>query len=236
MMIDDDPCPRSSKVTRHALTVALVKPGRGSRAYQEKNSLSAMLYTRFVIGELTESSTRAFKRCHSAALPITANSFMLHLLMGNIGSHDDPTSGAGPRRVRWQATDGGPRSDQAPRGRIIGRKPSPSPSVVVSYPLIGAVVSLHDGLAKEAAKPSSARQRVNRKIAHFSVWAGGLAVLFVALAWVVASYSSLERSKRINLSALSEIQCSDATCDTSALITDPHSVEPDYLESLPHGM
>jgi len=83
MMIDDDPCPRSSKVTRHALTVALVKPGRGSRAYQEKNSLSAMLYTRFVIGELTESSTRAFKRCHSPALPITANSFMLHLLMGN---------------------------------------------------------------------------------------------------------------------------------------------------------
>ena len=29
-MMLDDPSPRSSSVTRHALTVALVKPGRGS--------------------------------------------------------------------------------------------------------------------------------------------------------------------------------------------------------------
>ena len=29
-MIDDDPNARSSSVTRHALTVALVKPGRGA--------------------------------------------------------------------------------------------------------------------------------------------------------------------------------------------------------------
>jgi hypothetical protein len=42
-MIDDDPRPRSSSVTRQALTVALVKPGRGSWAYQAKNSSRAML-------------------------------------------------------------------------------------------------------------------------------------------------------------------------------------------------
>src|ERR1022692_954032 len=42
-MIDDDPSPRSSSVTRQALTVALVKPGRGSWAYQPKNSSRAML-------------------------------------------------------------------------------------------------------------------------------------------------------------------------------------------------
>src|ERR1039458_3521557 len=30
-MMDEDPRPRSSRVTRHALTVALVKPGRGDR-------------------------------------------------------------------------------------------------------------------------------------------------------------------------------------------------------------
>ena len=42
-MIDDDPSLRSSSDTRHALTVALVNPGRGSRSYQAKNSSSAML-------------------------------------------------------------------------------------------------------------------------------------------------------------------------------------------------
>ncbi len=30
-MMDDDPRPRASRATRHALTVALVKPGRGVR-------------------------------------------------------------------------------------------------------------------------------------------------------------------------------------------------------------
>jgi len=33
MIIDDDPGPRSSRDTRQALTVALVKPGRGSNRY-----------------------------------------------------------------------------------------------------------------------------------------------------------------------------------------------------------
>ena len=30
MMIEDEPSPRASRDTRHALTVALVKPGRGA--------------------------------------------------------------------------------------------------------------------------------------------------------------------------------------------------------------
>jgi hypothetical protein len=42
-MIDDDPSPRSSRVTLQALTVALLKPGRGSWLYQAKNSSKAML-------------------------------------------------------------------------------------------------------------------------------------------------------------------------------------------------
>jgi hypothetical protein len=45
-----------------------------------------MLYTRFVIGELTLSRTRDFIRRHSAALSTTVNSFILCLLLGNIGS------------------------------------------------------------------------------------------------------------------------------------------------------
>ena len=42
-MMEDDPSLRSSSETRQAETVALVKPGRGSCAYQAKNSSSAML-------------------------------------------------------------------------------------------------------------------------------------------------------------------------------------------------
>ena len=52
--------------TRHALTVALVKPGRGSCWNQAMNSSSAMLYTRFVIGEETLSSTSAFNFAQGA--------------------------------------------------------------------------------------------------------------------------------------------------------------------------
>src|SRR5437762_4456862 len=53
IMIDEEPRPRASSDTRHALTVALVKPGRGACWNQGRNSSSAMLYTRFVIGEET---------------------------------------------------------------------------------------------------------------------------------------------------------------------------------------
>ncbi len=74
IMIEDDPRPRASSDARHALTVALVKPGRGSWPYQEKNSLSAMLYTRFVIGEETLSSTNPFSHRHSAAFGTTIKS------------------------------------------------------------------------------------------------------------------------------------------------------------------
>src|ERR1039457_1552632 len=92
-MMDDDPSPRSSRDTRHAFTVALAKPGRGSSRYQSKNSSRAMLYIRLVIGDDTESSTRLFIRRHSFVFSTIVNSFILNPLMGNIGSHEDLTSG-----------------------------------------------------------------------------------------------------------------------------------------------
>jgi hypothetical protein len=70
MMIEEDPSPRSSSDTRHALTVALVNPGRGACWNHPINSLSAMLYTRFVIGEETLSSTNAFNFSHCAIFSI----------------------------------------------------------------------------------------------------------------------------------------------------------------------
>src|ERR1039457_2252783 len=92
-MMDEYPSPRSAGETRHAFAVALVKPGRCSSRYQSKNSFRPMLYTLFVMGDLTESSTRPFIRRHSFALSTTVNSFILNPLMGNIGSHEDITSG-----------------------------------------------------------------------------------------------------------------------------------------------
>ena len=61
MMIDDEPRPRASSDTRHALTVALLKPGRGSSLNHAMNSSRAMLYTRRVIGEETLSSSLGLK-------------------------------------------------------------------------------------------------------------------------------------------------------------------------------
>jgi hypothetical protein len=77
MMIEEDPSPRSSSDTRHALTVALVNPGRGACWNHSINSLSAMLYTRFVMGEETLSSTNAFNFSHCAIFSIAISSFIL---------------------------------------------------------------------------------------------------------------------------------------------------------------
>src|ERR1019366_2476401 len=88
----ENPAHGPSRATRHALTVALVKPGRGSWPYQAKNSSSPRLYTRLVIGEETLSRTRAFNLRQSAALFANAISFISVLLLGHIGSHMDLTS------------------------------------------------------------------------------------------------------------------------------------------------
>lgn len=66
IMMEDEPRPRASRDTRHALTVALVKPGRGACCSQAMNSSSAVLYTRFVIGDETLSSTSCFNFCQQA--------------------------------------------------------------------------------------------------------------------------------------------------------------------------
>jgi hypothetical protein len=65
-LMETAPSPRGSRATRQAATVALVNPARGSWSYQAKNSFRPRLYTRFVIGEETESRTRDFSRRQSA--------------------------------------------------------------------------------------------------------------------------------------------------------------------------
>jgi hypothetical protein len=82
IMIDDDPRPQASSETRQALTVALVKPGRGASRNQAINSSSAMLYTLFVMGEETLSSTRAFNFCHCAIFSTAIKSLILGPVVG----------------------------------------------------------------------------------------------------------------------------------------------------------
>jgi hypothetical protein len=53
---------------KHGFAAGLTEPQveiLASLAYHLKNSSRAMLYTRFVIGEDTESRTRVFSRCNS---------------------------------------------------------------------------------------------------------------------------------------------------------------------------
>ena len=57
-----------------------------------------MLYTRFVIGDDTESSTRLFIRRHSFVFSTKANSFILCLLLVNIGHETLPRDGYNGKR------------------------------------------------------------------------------------------------------------------------------------------
>jgi hypothetical protein len=82
-MMEDDPSRRSSSDTRQALTVALVNPGRGACWNYVINSFRAMLYTRFVIGEDTLSSTSIFSFSHWAIFSITTKSFIFSLFNGH---------------------------------------------------------------------------------------------------------------------------------------------------------
>jgi hypothetical protein len=69
-MMEDEPRRRSSSDTRHALTVALSE-ARPRRLLEPRHKLvQGMLYTRFVIGEETLSSTRAFNFSHWAILHV----------------------------------------------------------------------------------------------------------------------------------------------------------------------
>src|SRR6185436_12179603 len=94
MMIDDDPRPRLSRDARHALTVALLNPGRGASRNQSRNSFSAMLYTRRVIGEETLSRTNFLRKFHSAAFSAKTKWFILGPFIGHYRQlcHVDITS------------------------------------------------------------------------------------------------------------------------------------------------
>ena len=83
IMMDDERSRRSSRDTRQALTVALVKPGRGACWNHPIISSNAMLYTLFVIGDETLSRTRVFNFCHCAIFSRLINSFIQTPVIGH---------------------------------------------------------------------------------------------------------------------------------------------------------
>src|SRR6267154_1177450 len=124
IMMDDEPRRRSSSDTRQALTVALVKPGRGACRNQAINSSSAMLYTRFVIGEETLSSTSVFNFCHCAIFSRLINSFILGPDIGHYSvayRHEDITSVGREHQAEIALMLGAERTSGT------SRKPEPSP-------------------------------------------------------------------------------------------------------------
>lgn len=78
-------------------------------------------------------------------------------------------------------------------------------------------------------KPFSVRRNVNRKILRFSLCLGLLGSGLTVFAYLAPAYRTLERSHEINRRALSEIECTETTCDSSLFATDTKGLEPDYV-------
>ncbi len=78
-------------------------------------------------------------------------------------------------------------------------------------------------------RPFSVRRRVNRKILRFSLAIGLVAAVVTAVVYFASAYPAVRRWKDINLRTLSEIKCSDATCDTSVFSNDWQLEGSDYV-------
>jgi hypothetical protein len=86
-----------------------------------------------------------------------------------------------------------------------------------------------DAVPRRAAKPLAVRRHVDRKILRLSLTIGAVSAIVTGLLQFAASYPEIQRWKRENSLALSEISCSGETCDTSQFTTDWQGGEPDYL-------
>jgi hypothetical protein len=86
-----------------------------------------------------------------------------------------------------------------------------------------------DAVPRRAAKPLAVRRHVDRKILRLSLAIGAAAAIVTGLLQFAASYPEVQRWKRDNLRALSEISCSGETCDTSQFTRDWQAEEPDYV-------
>lgn len=90
-------------------------------------------------------------------------------------------------------------------------------------------MSASDASARNTAKLHFVRRHVDRKILRFSLSIGVVAALVTAFVYIVSAYPFVQRCERDSWRALSEIDCSGGTCDTSQFTTDWQLEEPDYV-------
>lgn len=90
-------------------------------------------------------------------------------------------------------------------------------------------MSALDSASRKSLKSHSRRKHVDRKIRRFSVSMGVAGTLLTLLVYVASSYPFVLHWRNINLHALSEIDCTGLTCDTSGFTTDSQWEDPDYL-------
>lgn len=82
---------------------------------------------------------------------------------------------------------------------------------------------------RKIVKSLSVRRYVNRRIVRFSLLTGTAATLMIVLSFFLSVYPALERSQEINKRTISEINCTERGCDTSALATDWALSDADYV-------
>lgn len=80
--------------------------------------------------------------------------------------------------------------------------------------------------ANEAA---SIRRSIDRKTLKLSTFVGACAVFVTALVWTISRFSLLADAKRVNSRSLSDVTCSNTTCDTMRLSTRWDDPPADYI-------
>jgi hypothetical protein len=90
-------------------------------------------------------------------------------------------------------------------------------------------------LSKKTVGSFSRRRHVNRKILRFSIIVGVAGAFLSAVAFLASAYPFVLDARDNNLQALSEIKCTEKTCDTSAYLADWQGTDPDYLVDTKNG-
>src|ERR1700752_3070001 len=76
---------------------------------------------------------------------------------------------------------------------------------------------------------SSVRRLVKRRIRLFSILIGAAGILVTAVVYVGTTFRALRAREESNRRMLSEIRCTDATCDTGMFLADWSLEGSDYL-------
>jgi hypothetical protein len=82
---------------------------------------------------------------------------------------------------------------------------------------------------KKVVKAPSVRRYVNRRILRFSLLIGTAVTLLIIISFFASVYPTIQKVQEINQRTISEINCTEKGCDTSALATDWALSDADYI-------